>query len=65
MQCSALELGERRTALPGGAGVPDSPLTPSYFREPDGVASNTPPPPRRRFQKAGWVGLQVSRERVA
>lgn len=45
MPCCALELGDRRIALLGGAGgggVPDPRLTPSYFREPDGTAPTLP-----------------------
>lgn len=65
MPCCALELGDRRIALLGGAGgggclIPVSlPLTLGNRTAP------LPPYPRRRFQKASWVGLQVPRGWVA
>lgn len=61
MPCCALELGDRRIALLGGAeGVPDLPLTPSYFREPDGTAPTLP----RAQVPEGELGGSPGSERV-
>ena len=50
----ALDLGAGRTALPGGAGGAGPPLTPSYFREPGGIAS-LPTPSAASRRRAGWI----------
>lgn len=49
----ALELGDGRTALLGGARGCLSPLTPSYFRVPDGIA---PTPTQAQVPEGGLGG---------